>query len=329
MPCGRCCSPCCCGCPGCRCTCRPPSSCGQGRSARSSGSQRLPAVVQARWPHLTTRIAARGADPRAPLAGALAIAVLYVAAAAAVSPRIPTGDEPHYLVITQSLLRDGDLQIENNHRAATTSHYVDFELSPTTSARHRRADLFGPRAGRLGAGGAGVAIAGRPRRGHHVSSRWWRPRRRDVAQRVAPGRRRGAAWVAAAAVMLTVPWLFTPSRSSRTAPEPLSPSPSACGRSRGWRHAVLLGRCPADWDRGRAGIPPVAPHALRPPCRRARPRHRAAPGRQDGSRRGVSALPRRSHRLGAPPGSATSGSSTARHTRRRPTGGHAERAGHT
>lgn len=28
----------------------------------------------------------------------------------------PGCDEPHYLVITQSLLHDGDLKIEGNHR---------------------------------------------------------------------------------------------------------------------------------------------------------------------------------------------------------------------
>lgn len=33
------------------------------------------------------------------------------------------GDEPHYLVISHSLLADGDLQIENNHKAR---HYADF-----------------------------------------------------------------------------------------------------------------------------------------------------------------------------------------------------------
>ena len=32
------------------------------------------------------------------------------------SPSVPEGDEPHYLIITQSLLKDHDLQIENNHR---------------------------------------------------------------------------------------------------------------------------------------------------------------------------------------------------------------------
>jgi hypothetical protein len=31
------------------------------------------------------------------------------------APRLPGGDEPHYLIITESLIRDGDLRIENNH----------------------------------------------------------------------------------------------------------------------------------------------------------------------------------------------------------------------
>ena len=47
----------------------------------------------------------------------LQLAVLFGASAWWVSPRIPGGDEPHYLIITQSLLNDGDLRIENNHRA--------------------------------------------------------------------------------------------------------------------------------------------------------------------------------------------------------------------
>ena len=37
-------------------------------------------------------------------------------AAYQVFPRLPTGDEPHYLVIAQSVLADRDLKIENNHR---------------------------------------------------------------------------------------------------------------------------------------------------------------------------------------------------------------------
>lgn len=42
----------------------------------------------------------------------------------------PGGDEPHYLVITQSLMKDGDLQIENNHRRADYLEYFPGELRP-------------------------------------------------------------------------------------------------------------------------------------------------------------------------------------------------------
>jgi hypothetical protein len=48
-------------------------------------------------------------------AGALACAI-YAVAAWQVVPSRPEGDEPHYLIITQSLLKDRDLRIENNHR---------------------------------------------------------------------------------------------------------------------------------------------------------------------------------------------------------------------
>ena len=55
-------------------------------------------------------------------AGACAFAIFAVAAWQ-VSPSVPGGDEPHYLVITQSLLLDGDLKIENNHRRGDYQAY--------------------------------------------------------------------------------------------------------------------------------------------------------------------------------------------------------------
>jgi hypothetical protein len=42
----------------------------------------------------------------------------------------PSGDEPHYLVIAQSLWRDGDLLIENNHERRDYVEYFRRELDP-------------------------------------------------------------------------------------------------------------------------------------------------------------------------------------------------------
>ena len=82
------------------------------------------------------RVAARGWDltlfrPARPavLPGVLA-AVVFALAAFHASPSLPGGDEPHYLVITQSLLYDGDLKIENNHRRGDYRAYFGGDLPP-------------------------------------------------------------------------------------------------------------------------------------------------------------------------------------------------------
>ena len=49
------------------------------------------------------------------IAAAALTVVAGVAVAWSIAPRTPSGDEPHYLVIAQSLLLDGDLRIQNNH----------------------------------------------------------------------------------------------------------------------------------------------------------------------------------------------------------------------
>ena len=68
-----------------------------------------------------------------------ASALLFGAAALALAPSgmFPGGDEPHYLVITQSLLTDHDLRIENNHARQDYAAYYDAELAPHAIAPGR------------------------------------------------------------------------------------------------------------------------------------------------------------------------------------------------
>lgn len=79
-----------------------------------------------------------------PVAGfpAVLAAIIFSAAAWAASPSIPGGDEPHYLVITQSLLYDRDLAIENNHRRGDYHAYFAGELLPDAIKRGRDGQIY-------------------------------------------------------------------------------------------------------------------------------------------------------------------------------------------
>jgi hypothetical protein len=80
---------------------------------------------------------------RSHLALAFAIAAIAsVLAAWRLAPVLPDGDEPHYLVITQSLLYDGDLQIENNHRRGDYMAYAGRELRPDFHRRGRNGAIY-------------------------------------------------------------------------------------------------------------------------------------------------------------------------------------------
>src|SRR3990170_8322035 len=75
-------------------------------------------------------------------AAALACAI-YAVAAWQVSPSVPGGDEPHYLIITQSLLEDGDLKIENNHRSGDYRSYFAGDLAkPDFRRRGRNGEIY-------------------------------------------------------------------------------------------------------------------------------------------------------------------------------------------
>ena len=91
------------------------------RAAAGSPTPADAAVVAARQPWI---------------AAALMVTVALTAWAVA-RPRLPGGDEPHYLVITQSLLRDGDLAIEDNHRDRQYLAYFDGGLKPDFMRRGR------------------------------------------------------------------------------------------------------------------------------------------------------------------------------------------------
>ena len=83
--------------------------------------------------HRRARAMRRAGSRRLALAAIFAVSVLGPALAAARladTSLFPSGDEPHYLVIAQSLWRDGDLRIENNHARGDYREYFGRDLAP-------------------------------------------------------------------------------------------------------------------------------------------------------------------------------------------------------
>ena len=60
----------------------------------------------------------------------VSIAVYAGAASRVIGNVFPGGDEPHYLVMAQSLWRDGDLRIENNHARGDVREHFPRDLEP-------------------------------------------------------------------------------------------------------------------------------------------------------------------------------------------------------
>ncbi len=103
-------------------------------------------AMAASTPSIARRVralAGRLAGRRPWLSAALAALVVYGVAAWEVSPSVPGGDEPHYLIITQSLLSDGDLRIENNHERGDYRAYFAGDLSkPDYRRRGRNGEIY-------------------------------------------------------------------------------------------------------------------------------------------------------------------------------------------
>lgn len=75
------------------------------------------------------------------LAGGISF-VAYGLSVWSTAPQHPNGDEPHYLIITQSLLEDRDLQIENNHRQRDYRVYSTISLKPDYRVRGKNGAIY-------------------------------------------------------------------------------------------------------------------------------------------------------------------------------------------
>jgi len=92
-----------------------------------------------RWPRWR---AALTHPARAPWIAFVCAALVYGAAAWRLAPLVPGGDEPHYLVIAQSLWRDGDLRIENNHQRGDYLEYFGGTLRPDYLKRGQDGQIY-------------------------------------------------------------------------------------------------------------------------------------------------------------------------------------------
>jgi len=91
---------------------------------------------RARWRAALTHPA------RAPWMAFVGAALVYGAASYRLAPLVPGGDEPHYLVIAQSLWRDGDLRIENNHERGDYLEYFGGALRPDYLKRGKDGQIY-------------------------------------------------------------------------------------------------------------------------------------------------------------------------------------------
>ena len=86
---------------------------------------------------------AMAVDPhRAPWVAAALVVGLSLIAFTQIRSVVPGGDEPHYLVATQSLLADRDLRVENNYAAGDYLEYFGGRLQPHFLQRAASGEIY-------------------------------------------------------------------------------------------------------------------------------------------------------------------------------------------
>jgi hypothetical protein len=94
------------------------------------------------WPERAAMPTLRSDGKAAPWVAAATAAIAFAGGAAWLHERQAIGDEPHYLVITQSILKDADLQIENNHQQRDYAAFASGELPPHYVARGTNGQIY-------------------------------------------------------------------------------------------------------------------------------------------------------------------------------------------
>jgi hypothetical protein len=114
-----------------------------GRLAWGLLALTLVAVAVAGHVPLPRFVSARVRDPRrAPWLAAACALALFLWGGHHLQGMVPGGDEPHYLVITQSLLHDRDLKIENNHLRGDYAPYFKGTLRPDYLRRGQDQQIY-------------------------------------------------------------------------------------------------------------------------------------------------------------------------------------------
>jgi len=98
------------------------------------------------WQHRLVSVAWLSRRSLSELAVMIGLATAVVSGGAALrltgTVLFPAGDEPHYLVIAQSLWRDGDFKIENNHQRGDYREYFPRELDPHYLTRGADGEIY-------------------------------------------------------------------------------------------------------------------------------------------------------------------------------------------